>query len=120
MLRYNRGSAAVPPPDWLHQADLNKTRAPVAILTRGSGGISRRRHAHSRRERHRAGRSLFEALESRQMLSANVLTWHNDNTRQGLNANETVLTPSNIGNATFGKLFSYPVQGQVYAQPLYV
>ena len=65
-------------------------------------------------------RAMFETLESRAMLSVNVLTWHNDVARTGLNSNETMLTPSNVNSGTFGKLFSYPVQGQVYAQPLYV
>ena len=50
----------------------------------------------------------------------NVLTYQYDLSRDGLNSHEVTLTKANVNATQFGKLFSYPVDGLVYAQPLYV
>src|SRR5260221_14686338 len=49
-----------------------------------------------------------------------VLTYKNDTLHSGLNSHETILTPANVNGSQFGKRVSYPVDGQVYAQPLYM
>ena len=50
----------------------------------------------------------------------NVLTQHNDNSRTGAYGNEAVLKTSNVNQHQFGKLFTRPVDGHIYAQPLYL
>src|SRR5579859_3762591 len=49
-----------------------------------------------------------------------ILTQHNDNARTGTNLNESILNSANVNVGQFGKLFSHAVQGQIYAQPLFV
>jgi len=51
---------------------------------------------------------------------AGVFTYHGDTMRTGQNLSETVLTPANVNSSSFGKLFSLPLDGIAYAQPLYV
>ncbi len=49
-----------------------------------------------------------------------VTTYHDDNARDGLNANETMLTPAKVSSATFGKLNFLTTDGLVDAEPLYL
>jgi hypothetical protein len=51
---------------------------------------------------------------------AGTLTHHNDAFRTGQNPSETVLTPTNVNQTQFGKLFSYALDGVAFASPLYV
>ncbi len=49
-----------------------------------------------------------------------VLTYHNDAARTGQNTLETQLNSGNVATATFGKLFTMPIDSWASAQPLYV
>lgn len=49
-----------------------------------------------------------------------VVTYHDDVARTGLNPNETILTHANVTSSGFGLLRTLSVDGRVDAQPLYL
>src|SRR5215467_11586701 len=49
-----------------------------------------------------------------------TLTSQYDNARTGANLRETILSPRNVNPAQFGKQFILAVDGDVFAQPLFV
>ena len=51
---------------------------------------------------------------------AGVFTYHNNLSRDGTNIQEYALTTSTVNQSAFGKLFSCPVDGAAYTQPLWV
>jgi len=51
---------------------------------------------------------------------AGVFTYHNNLNRDGTNTQEYALSSTTMTTSTFGKLFSCPVDGAVYTQPLWV
>lgn len=64
------------------------------------------------------GTIFWLAITVHALGQVNVTTYHNDNLRSGQNLYETTLTTALVQESTFGKLFSQPVDGQIYAQPL--
>src|SRR5262245_44056490 len=98
-----------PPPTCCQEGP--RMKRPFASLFNSGRGNMRRRRA-PRAPLH------VEELESRLAPSVNVLNFHNDTASTGLNANENQLTPANVRVGSFGKLFTTPLDGQVYAQPL--
>ena len=66
------------------------------------------------------GRFLLAASVGAGKNAADVLSYHDDNSRTGSVTTETTLTPATVGSPSFGKVGSVKVDGQVYGEPLYV
>lgn len=60
------------------------------------------------------------SLSGSNVPAQNVTTYKYDNRMSGVNSNEIILTPDNVNIASFGQLFSCEIDGQAYAQPLYL
>ncbi len=67
----------------------------------------------------KVGALVLQQLEARVLMSAvNVTTFHNDIGASGANLQETTLSPANVNVSSFGKLYTVPLDGNVYTQPL--
>ena len=62
---------------------------------------------------------LAIALTSSASAQINVLTANYNNQRTNANLQETVLNQGNVNASSFGKIGYFPVDGEIYAQPLY-
>jgi len=82
--------------------------AATVTLTGTSGGL-----AHTS--------SIALTVKAAAMTNApDVITYHDDVARDGLNSQETILTLSNVNSAQFGKIGFDAVDGLVDAEPLYL
>jgi hypothetical protein len=103
---------------------LSSASEPISVSSEPS---SNRRDSHLAKK-HTAWRAGLRRLCAIAAFSAiascagaqDVTTWHYDNARSGVQSHETTLTPSNVHSSSFGKVFSLPVIGDTYAQPLYL
>src|SRR3954454_21807825 len=104
--------------------DVIPTRC--ALLTdSASNARASRGETSSRRQVRRLRRlawlcAALIALPAPVVAQVNILTNRYDPQRTGANLAETTLTAGNVTAARFGKLYTIPVDGAVYAQPLYV
>jgi hypothetical protein len=51
---------------------------------------------------------------------AGTTTWRNDGARSGVNNKELALSPADVIPSKFGRIFSCPLDGYAFAQPLYM
>jgi hypothetical protein len=86
-----------------------------------SATLRRSKNAGVRRNFEKTFRLKLEELE-RRLAPANisVTSFHYDPFIQGQDTQETNLSPFTVSSSNFGKLASMPVDGYVYAQPLYI
>jgi len=84
--------------------------AGAALLLAACGTL--KWHASSTRDMPKSA-----ALGSSQV---DTLTQHQDESRSGANLHEKELQPSSVAGGGFHRLFDWPVDGQMYAQPLYL
>ncbi|MBB5056867.1 hypothetical protein HDF16_001552 [Granulicella aggregans] len=99
---------------------LRSSKKEIVISAEAADGTIVRRAVQ--RPPHLAFAVVFAliALAAPAQQKVDVTTNHNDLARTGANTHETALTPANVTASTFGLLTKFPVDDQVYSQPLVV
>ncbi|WGJ15392.1 hypothetical protein QEV83_03670 [Methylocapsa sp. D3K7] len=62
---------------------------------------------------------FFDAPNGTPAGSLSIPTYHATLANDGQNLKETILTPTNVSSASFGKIVSVPLTGDVYTQPVF-
>src|SRR5262249_50280390 len=92
----------------------------VATMQRNMNHLRRPRKARRCWPLPRTYPPVLERLEPRPApANVDVLRYPNDLALSGANLREQQLTLTNVNATQFGKLFSQPVDGYIYAEPLY-
>ena len=86
----------------------------------GLRGSTMRRSARDSRRRPSRYIPRISPLEARQLLSVDVLTYHDDNTRSAATSRRRPSPRPTSTRPTFGKVGFFAVDGKVNAQPLYL
>src|SRR5215469_10920484 len=92
----------------------------LAVAYRHSCYVSRSYRCHTIVRIYLAGLIALAAVPGQLAAQVSILTANGDNNRTNANVHESHLNPREVRAGSFGKLGSFPVDGQIYAQPLYV
>jgi hypothetical protein len=101
-IQFSISSSPVSQPITISAAFDVQLQNTALVLTGSSGGVTASGNLHL------------------QVQPFSVTSWHYDNLRTGVNANETILNLVNVNPNTFGKLFDLPADGAVTGQALYL
>src|SRR5436305_1780165 len=105
---------------WLVDGTVGGSSTVGTISTSGLYAPPSKAGTHTVTARSKANSSVSPAASVWVTSYPGMMTYHGDASRSGLNGQERALAPSRVNTATFSRLFTRSVDGNLYAQPLYV
>ena len=105
---------------WLVDGTAGGSSTVGTISTSGLYAPPSKAGTHTVTARSKANTSVSAAASVWVTSYPGMMTYHGDASRSGLNGQERALAPSRVNTATFSRLFTRSVDGNLYAQPLYV